>query len=112
MPHHHVNSLHSVCFVADLSFNKLVTPPEDDPYAMVEFAEGMPALKSLDLRGNPVVDAMTQYRSVMATRVGDKFEVLDGEPMTPEERKVAKESTKLQFWLEQKAFTQDPALQG
>jgi len=88
----------------DLSFNKLVTPAEDDPYKIVEILECVPQLKSLDLRGNPVAEDMNQYRSVFATRMGGVFEVLDGEPMSVEERKVAKESTKLQFWLEQKTW--------
>merc|ERR1711998_403301 len=88
----------------DLSYNKLLTPAEEDPYQIVEVLGCIPKLKSLDLRGNPAVNAMAQYRSVFATNLGESFEVLDTVAIPTEEKKRMKEGTKLQLWLEQKSF--------
>lgn len=74
--------------VLDLSFNKLGTPPGEDPLQFITFLEQCENLTNLNMEGNPITQQVPSWRMCVVARL-PRLEVLDGSPVTEADRRGA-----------------------
>eukprot|EP00656_Telonema_subtile_P050183 TRINITY_DN6433_c0_g1_i2.p1 TRINITY_DN6433_c0_g1~~TRINITY_DN6433_c0_g1_i2.p1 ORF type:complete len:274 (+),score=83.27 TRINITY_DN6433_c0_g1_i2:87-908(+) len=69
----------------DLSHNELAVPEGEEPWSVVQFLEGLDALESLDMTGNPVVSQVPGWRMCVVARL-PRLRVLDQIAVTDADR--------------------------